>query len=205
MPHWPDQRRPHRHRSPERPDTSTGYVAGRGRHALMPTRAHADVRSAGQQGGPMRDAVVFRGVPNHPESAACSTGTAVSVGSPVLTAQATWASGRIRRASAGRWLVSAAWMSRGAASLGRSRAAPSGERGRGGRAARCACPLLLFAVAVIHSTSRRYRSAPRRVDDFGLVKQNRWTSPNPSTSASRRSPATPSGRRDLNLRPRRPR
>lgn len=38
----------------------------------------------------MRDAVVFRGVPNHPESAACSTGTAVSVGSPVLTAQATW-------------------------------------------------------------------------------------------------------------------
>ena len=46
--------------------------------------------------------VVFRGVPNQRESASRSAGEAVSAGSSMVAAQAMWASGRIRRASAGR-------------------------------------------------------------------------------------------------------
>jgi hypothetical protein len=46
--------------------------------------------------------VVFRGVPNQRGSASRSASAAVSAGSPVVAAQAMWASGRIRRASAGR-------------------------------------------------------------------------------------------------------
>ena len=41
--------------------------------------------------------VVFRGVPNQQESASRSASAAVSAGSPVVAAQAMWASGRIRR------------------------------------------------------------------------------------------------------------
>ncbi len=44
----------------------------------------------------------FRGVPNQPESASRSASAAVPVGSSMVAAQAMWASGRIRRASAGR-------------------------------------------------------------------------------------------------------
>ena len=43
-----------------------------------------------------------RGVPNQQESASRSAGAAVWAGSPVVAAQAMWASGRISRASAGR-------------------------------------------------------------------------------------------------------
>ena len=44
----------------------------------------------------------FQGVPNQPESASRSASAAVSVGSSMAAAQAMWASGRIRRVSAGR-------------------------------------------------------------------------------------------------------
>jgi hypothetical protein len=49
----------------------------------------------------MMGTVVSRGVPNQPESASRSASAAVSVGSSMVAAQAMWASGRIRRASAG--------------------------------------------------------------------------------------------------------
>jgi hypothetical protein len=64
--------------------------------------APGDVRSADQKGRSMMGTVVFRGVPNQPESASRSASAAVSVGSSMVAAQAMWASGRIRRASAGR-------------------------------------------------------------------------------------------------------
>jgi hypothetical protein len=59
--------------------------------------APSDVRSADQEGRSMIGTVVFRGVPNQQESASHSASAAVSAGSPVVAAQAMWASGRIRR------------------------------------------------------------------------------------------------------------
>ena len=59
----------------------------------------------------MMGTVVFRGMPNQPESASRNASAAVSVGSSMVAAQAMWASGRIRRASAGRRSVSAVWIS----------------------------------------------------------------------------------------------
>src|SRR3990172_99212 len=73
--------------------------------------APGDVRSADHEGRSMTGTVAFRGVPNQSESASRSASAAVSVGSSMVAAQAMWASGRIRRASAGRRSVSAVWMS----------------------------------------------------------------------------------------------
>jgi len=50
----------------------------------------------------MVGAVVVRGVPKQSESASGRAGAAVSVDSSTVAAQAMWASGRIRSASAGR-------------------------------------------------------------------------------------------------------
>ena len=74
-----------------RPGSRCGRPAG----CLLPAF------SAGQQARLMTGTVVFRGAPSQPESASRSAGAAVPTGSPVATAQAMHASGRIRTASAG--------------------------------------------------------------------------------------------------------
>lgn len=58
----------------------------------------------------MEGTVVVRGVPNQLESASRSAGAAVLAGSSMVAAQARWASGRIRRASAGERTTLEAWL-----------------------------------------------------------------------------------------------
>lgn len=58
----------------------------------------------------MEGTVVVRGVPNQLESASRSAGAAVLAGSSMVAAQARWASGRIRRTSAGERTTLEAWL-----------------------------------------------------------------------------------------------
>ena len=77
------------------------------------------------------ESVVFGDVPNQQESASRSASAAVSAGSSMVAAQAMWASGRIRRASAGRSSVSAMWISmRGCQSRAASRRSERSARSR---------------------------------------------------------------------------
>src|ERR1700759_1196256 len=78
--------------------STTIHTVARGSRILLD-------RSEGHTGRVPANSEGAHGVPNPDKSAVASAGAAVSVGSSMAAAQATWASGRISSASAIGWSV----------------------------------------------------------------------------------------------------